>query len=138
MFHSGWQQPRPLSILNLCRILKEAELPSLPHQTDHSPALFSALPHGFLARPAPHTVLKQSPYFCRCPSSFRHPPTRPRGSSAADVQGPAEAQGWCWRAGSSVGHPRALSRWHSCTYCAGRVTRLLCPCQTSAAMTALT
>lgn len=92
MFHSGWQQPRPLSILNLCRILKEAELPSLPHQTDHSPALFSALPHGFPCKAGSPHSLKAKPLClplsllisppsyqtpgeqcCRCPGACRSP-----------------------------------------------------------------
>lgn len=93
MSHSGWRQPQPLSILNLCCLLKEEELPSLPHPTDHNPALFSALPHGFPCKAGSPHSLKAKSLFLPLSLPILPPSYQTPGSCAAEAQAGAGGQG---------------------------------------------
>lgn len=104
---------------------------SLSQKTDPWP---QHCPMAFLVRPGPTLSLtaKSSSPCVPLPSPCSH---QTQGSQAADVQ-PAEAQGWCQRAGSSgpLGHLAWATSWPPSTHCAGQVSRLPRPCQTSAAL----
>lgn len=81
------------SILNLCCILKGEELPSVPHQTGHNPALFSALPHGVPCKAGSPHSLKAKSLFLPLSLPILPPSYQTPGSCAAEAQAGAGGQG---------------------------------------------
>lgn len=88
------------SVFNLCCRVQEAEVCPLFSSPKNRP-LVSALPHDFPCKARSHPSLTATSAFPCCPSLFPILPPDP-GQPGCRWPEPAEARGWCQRAGSSA------------------------------------